>query len=180
MDSSQPRSGFGKLWAATTVSNLGDGVMLAAAPLLAATLTRDPLLVALVVFSHRLPWLMFTLLSGALVDRVDRRRVMWAVDAFRTALIGALGLAVWLESASIPLLCMVFFFLGTAETLFDIASQAILPQVVPVEDLGLVARSFGLAAPFWMGCVLLAVTALLVYPVVNNRAVAEVRARRNV
>ena len=122
--------GFGRLWASGAVSNLGDGVMLAAAPLLAATLTRDPLLVALVAFSHRLPWLLFTLHSGALVDRLDRRRAMWVADAFRTVLVGALGLAVLLEEASVPLLCAIFFLAGAAETLFDTASQAILPQVV--------------------------------------------------
>lgn len=126
---------FGKLWTASTVSNLGDGVMLVATPLLAAALTRDPLLVALVTFSHRLPWILFTLISGALVDRVDRRRLMVSVGAFRTVLIGSLGLLIWADLSSIPLLCAVFFLLGTAETLFDNASQAILPQVVPRERL---------------------------------------------
>ena len=86
--------GFGKLWAASAASYLGDGVALVAAPLLAATLTRDPARVAGLVFAQRLPWLLFALLSGALVDRLDRRRTMAAVAICRAALIGGLGVAV--------------------------------------------------------------------------------------
>jgi MFS family permease len=67
-------TGFAKLWAAQGISNLGDGVYGTALPLLAATLTRDPLLVSLVSFAEWLPWLLFGLLSGALLDRWDRRR----------------------------------------------------------------------------------------------------------
>ncbi len=133
------RSGLGaeywKLWTASAVSNLGDGVARVAAPLLAASLTREPLLVAGLAFAQWLPWLLFALVSGALVDRLDRRQVMWTVDLFRTALIGALGIAVLGGWASMPLLYVVFFLLGTAETLFDTASQTILPQVVPEDRL---------------------------------------------
>jgi MFS family permease len=126
---------YRKLWAASTISNLGDGVTLAAAPLLAATLTRDPVLVAGVAFAQRVPWLLFPLISGALVDRLDRRRVMGYVDAARTALIGALGVAVLLGWASLPLMYAVFFLMGTLETLFDNASQAMIPAVVPRDRL---------------------------------------------
>jgi MFS family permease len=126
---------YRKLWASSTVSNLGDGVTLTAGPLLAATLTRDPVLVAGVAFAQRVPWLLFPLISGALVDRLDRRRVMGYVDVARTALIGALGVAVLLGSASLVLMYVVFFLMGTLETLFDNASQAILPAVVSREQL---------------------------------------------
>ena len=126
---------YGKLWTASTLSNLGDGVTLVAGPLLIASLTRDPVLVAGVAFAQRLPWLLFSLISGALVDRLDRRRVMWAVDAFRTVLLGFVGLAVLLNFVSIPLLYTVFFLMGTVETLFDTASVSILPAVVPREKL---------------------------------------------
>ncbi|MGH3089876.1 MAG: MFS transporter, partial [Rubrobacteraceae bacterium] len=67
---------YGKLWTASAVSNVGDGVMRVAAPLLAASLTREPLLVAGAVFVQILPWLLFSLVSSTLVDRLDRRRVM--------------------------------------------------------------------------------------------------------
>jgi MFS family permease len=126
---------YRKLWAASTISNLGDGVTLVAGPLLAATLTRDPVLVAGVAFAQRVPWLLFPLISGALVDRLDRRRVMGYVNAARTALIGALGVAVLLGWASLPLMYAIFFLMGTLETLFDNASQAIIPAVVPRDGL---------------------------------------------
>jgi MFS family permease len=126
---------FAKLWTANAVSNLGDGVTLVAGPLLAASLTRDPRLVAGLVVAQRLPWLLFSLLSGALVDRLDRRRVMVTVDAARAAAIGVLGVAVVADAASLPLLYAVFFALGTAETLFDNAAVSILPAVVPKDQL---------------------------------------------
>ncbi len=75
---------YAKLFAARTFSNLGDGMTLVAGPLLAATLTRDPLQIAGLPFAQRLPWLLFALPGGALVDRLDRRRLMAAVDAFRS------------------------------------------------------------------------------------------------
>jgi MFS family permease len=126
---------FAKLWTASTVSNLGDGVTLVAGPLLAASLTRNPLLISALTFASRLPWLLFSLLSGALVDRLDRRRVMVTVDLFRMAVVGLLGLAVLLDAASIPLLCAALFLLGSAETLFDNAAVSILPAVVPKASL---------------------------------------------
>lgn len=126
---------YRKLWAASAVSNLGDGITLVAGPLLAASLTRDPALVAGLTFAQRLPWLLFSLLSGALVDRLDRRRLMAAVDLFRTVVVGVLGIAVMLGWASLPLMYVAFFLLGTAETLFANASIAIMPAVVPKERL---------------------------------------------
>jgi MFS family permease len=126
---------YRKLWAASAISNLGDGVTLVAGPLLAATLTRDPVLVAGVAFSQRVPWLLFPLISGALVDRLDRRRVMGYVDAARTALIGALGITLLLGWVSLPLMYAIFFLMGTLETLFDNASQAIIPAVVSQDRL---------------------------------------------
>jgi Transmembrane secretion effector len=126
---------FAKLWTANAVSNLGDGVTLVAGPLLAATLTRDPRLVAGLAVAQRLPWLLFSLVSGALVDRLDRRRLMVRVDAARCLAVGGLGVAVLADAATLPLLYAVFFALGTAETLFDNAAVSILPAVVPKDRL---------------------------------------------
>jgi MFS family permease len=123
------------LWTANAVSNLGDGVTLVAGPLLAASLTRDPRLVAGLAVAQRLPWLLFSLVSGALVDRLDRRWVMVRVDAVRAVVIGLLGVAVLAGVATLPLLYAVFFALGTAETLFDNAAVSILPAVVPKDQL---------------------------------------------
>jgi MFS family permease len=123
-------TGFAKLWAASAISNLGDGVYATALPLLAATLTRDPLLVSLVSFAEWLPWLLFGLLSGALLDRWDRRRVMWTVDAARFVVVGALAVAVLLDQATIALLAAVGFLLGTGQTLVDTGAHSILPALV--------------------------------------------------
>jgi MFS family permease len=123
------------LWTANAVSNLGDGVTLVAGPLLAATMTRDPRLVAGLAVAQRLPWLLFALVSGALVDRLDRRLLMVRVDAARAVAVGLLGVAVLADAATLPLLYAAFFALGTAETLFDNAAISILPAVVPKEQL---------------------------------------------
>jgi MFS family permease len=126
---------YAKLIAARTVSNLGDGMTLVAGPLLAAALTREPLLIAGLALAQRLPWLLFALVSGALVDRLDRRRLMAAVDTLRSAAVSFLGVAVLFDFAGLTLMYTVFFFVGTAETLFDTASVSVLPAVVPKEDL---------------------------------------------
>jgi MFS family permease len=89
---------FGKLWAAVAVSNLGDGVYVTALPLLAASLTRDPLLVSLVTFAEWLPWLLFGLVSGALLDRWG-----WAASASACCSPGPRSVgcsAAWLRRAS--------------------------------------------------------------------------------
>jgi MFS family permease len=128
-------SSYSRLWTASTISNLGDGVTIAAVPLLAASLTRDPLLVSVVTFTQFVPWLLFALVAGALVDRWDRRTVMWRVDLFRAGIIGLLGLTVATDTANVAIVCVAVFLLGTAETLFDNASQAILPSLVDRERL---------------------------------------------
>jgi MFS family permease len=121
---------FTKLWLAQGVSNLGDGVYVTALPLLAATLTRKPLPVSAVVFAEWLPWLLFGLLAGALLDRWDRRRVMWMVDTGRFAVVGAFAVAVLAGWASIPLLMVTGFLLGSGQTLVDTAAQALVPTLV--------------------------------------------------
>lgn len=126
---------FRKLWAASAASNLGDGVALVAAPLLAATLTGDPALVAGLALAQRVPWLIFPLFSGALADRIDRRRAMVGVALCRAGLIGSLGAAVLFDLASLVLLYVVFFLLSTGETLFDTAAATVLPTVVRREAL---------------------------------------------
>jgi MFS family permease len=126
---------FQKLWMASAVSNLGDGLRLAALPLLAATLTRDPGLVAGLTVMLWLPWLLLALVAGAVVDQVDRRRLMAAAQGLRMMVVALLGVAVWMGWAGLPLLYAVAFLLGTAETLFDTASQAIIPSVVAPPQL---------------------------------------------
>lgn len=126
---------FNRLWGASGLSNLADGISLTAAPLLAASLTRDPLLVSGLTIAQRLPWFLFTLVSGALVDRLDRRRVMAGSNLLRFALLGGLALLVLVGRANLLLLYLIFFLLGTIETLFDNAALAILPAIVDADGL---------------------------------------------
>ena len=85
---------YRKLFAATTISNLGDGVGVIAYPWLASAITRNPLLIALVGVVQRLPWLLFTLPAGVITDRNDRRRLMVGANAVRAVLTAAMGFAV--------------------------------------------------------------------------------------
>jgi MFS family permease len=127
--------GFTRLWAAAGISNLGDGVMGAAFPLLVASITRDPLLVAGATVANRIPWFLFALVSGALVDRMDRRKVMIGVDSFRAALIGLLGGLLLAGDVGLPVVYVAAFLLGSAETMFDTASEAIVPGLVGPQHL---------------------------------------------
>lgn len=126
---------YHRLWTAAVVSNTGDGVAAVALPLLAETLTRQPLLFAGVTVANRLPWLLFSLQAGAIADRVDRRRLMALTNVVRCLLVAALATAVVGDLASIWLLYTVGFGLGMAETLYDNASQAFLPAVVGDREL---------------------------------------------
>ncbi len=126
---------FARIWTAGTISNLGDGVILGALPLLARSLSRSPTTVALITAAGSLPWLLFSLIGGVIADRSDRRRTMAVVDAFRFVAMGLLGFALIADLASIPLLVIVAFSLGIGETVFDTSSQAILPSLVADEQL---------------------------------------------
>ncbi|MFD8387753.1 MFS transporter [Streptomyces sp. NPDC059680] len=130
------RGGFGRLWTAAVVSRFGDALRGAALPLLAASLTDRPLLIASVTACGYLPWVVFGLLGGAIADRVDQRRAMWTVDAVRGLLMGSFAVAVALGHASIALLVALAFTLTTLQTLFDNAATALLPALVDGQALG--------------------------------------------
>lgn len=130
------RGAFGRLWSAAVLSSFGDALRTAALPLLAASLTDDPLLIASVTACGYLPWILFGLLGGAVADRVDQRRAMWTVDAVRGLLVGGFAVAVALGHASIALLIALAFALTTLQTLFDNAATALLPALVDREALG--------------------------------------------
>lgn len=126
---------FWLVWAASTVSTLGDGIRYVVFPLLAASLTRDPMSIALVSAAGYLPWAVFGLLSGAVVDRVDRRRLMYRIDVGRAVLVGAFTMLVAEQQAPVAVLALVSFVLGSAETFFDNAASAIMPMLVPNDAL---------------------------------------------
>lgn len=123
-------TGFGRLWTAQTVSSLGDGVTHAALPLIALTMTRDPMALAVVTAAGTLPWLLFGVLGGALVDRWDRRRTMWVTDAARAVLLAVLAAAAVLDVLSISLLATVAFLLALGGLFFDTAATAYLPDLL--------------------------------------------------
>ena len=128
---------FRWLLSATVVNNAGDGVALAAGPLLVASLTRDPFLVSLALLSQWLPMLLFGVIGGAVADRVDRRRMVVMVNLGRSLVLLALVGLIVSGTLSIALVLGVLFLLGTAETFADSASSTLLPSVVAKRDLGI-------------------------------------------
>ena len=121
---------YWRFYASSATSNLADGIGRTALPLLAATYTRSPVLISGLVSFAFLPWLLFALAGGALVDRIDRRHAMSAANAVRAASVATLAGLVLAGGASIVAIYAVSFLLGLAETVYDSASRAILPQVV--------------------------------------------------
>ena len=127
---------YQRLWLGFSVSTIGDGVTLTAGPLLVASLTHDPLLVAGALFAQQLPWLLFSLVSGVYVDRLDRRRLIAFIDLGRAVIIGVLAVSIALGGANIDALYIALFLLGTGETLARTATQALVPSVVAPDKLG--------------------------------------------
>ncbi|MGY4644857.1 MFS transporter [Cellulomonas sp. URHB0016] len=134
-----PRLGRGFRWllASSWTSNLGDGIVLAAGPLLVASRTQDEFLVALAALLQWLPPLLFGLWAGALTDRLDRRRLVITVDLVRALVLVLLSVAVFTDVASIALVLLAMFLLGTAETFADNASSTLVPMLVVRDDLAL-------------------------------------------
>ncbi len=129
-------AGFRRLLASSWTSNLGDGIALAAGPLLVAELTRNPVLISAAVLVQRLPWMLFGLYAGVLADRLERRRLVATVDSVRAAVIAALALTIVTDVVSIWVALAALFVLGTLETFADIATGTLLPMVVDDADLG--------------------------------------------
>lgn len=126
---------FRWLLASVWVSNLGDGLALAAGPLLVASLTDDARLVALAATVQWLPPLVFGLFAGALTDRLDRRRIVVAVDLARGVVLGVLALVIATGHVSIGIVLAALFVVGTAEVFADNASGTLVPTLVHRDDL---------------------------------------------
>ena len=145
---------YWKLWSATGISNLGDGIVSIAYPWLASAVTRSPLLIALSVVVSRLPWLIFTLHAGVITDRFNRKRIIVAMDSARGLLTIAVGFFVYLERDSLPslneltsltdletnytlysVILITAFLFGLAEVLRDNSAQTLMPAVVEDKDL---------------------------------------------
>ncbi|TCP57546.1 putative MFS family arabinose efflux permease [Tamaricihabitans halophyticus] len=122
---------FWRFWGACVLANLGDGIRVAAFPLLAASLTNDPALVALVGAAAALPWLLTGLLAGSLADRRSARYLLLGADTARVAVLAALVIALVTDSSTIALTAAVAFALGVAETVRDTTAQVVVPRLVP-------------------------------------------------
>ncbi|MEI5675855.1 MULTISPECIES: MFS transporter [unclassified Nocardioides] len=129
--------GFRWLMASSWTSNLGDGIGLAAGPLLVASQTDEAGLVALAALMVWLPPLLLGLYAGALADRLDRRLLVVAVDLARCAVLAVLALAVATGAVSIAVVLGALFLLGTAEVFADSASSTLLPMLVDRDDLAI-------------------------------------------
>ena len=110
-------------------------MFLTAFPLLAALLTKDPVLIAGVTISTRLPWLLFSLPTGAIADRMNRRRLMIGATSARMIIVALLAIAIIAGVVNIWMLFVAAFTLGVFETLHVNAAQAILPSLVEERHL---------------------------------------------
>ncbi|MDH3753535.1 MAG: MFS transporter [Acidimicrobiia bacterium] len=147
---------YWRLWVASAISNLGDGVAIIAYPWLASTLTRNPIAIAGVMVATRLPWLVFSLPAGVITDRVDRRKLIAGMDALRFLLTAGVALVVLAGESGLPdatdladgigtapddagvglaLLYLAALLLGGAEVLRDNAAQTFMPAIVASEQL---------------------------------------------
>lgn len=156
MMNSRLGANYRRLFSASLGTNLGDGLMWTAFIWLASALTRDPVVIAIVGFAGNVPWLLFSLPAGVIADRMNRRHLIVAMDAFRAVIIALLAGAVWFwrdalsspaelaeagistPTAAIPLLVAMVvgqFVLGSAEVVRDNAAQTIMPAVVKPDQL---------------------------------------------
>jgi predicted MFS family arabinose efflux permease len=189
---------FRWLLASSVISNVGDGIALAAGPLLVASQTRDPLLVSMALLAQQLPNVLFGLPAGAIADRFDRRRIVAAVNLVRAAVLMVLAATIVEGAVSIAIVLAALFVLGTAEIFADVSSSSLVPRVVPRAHLGVAnARltgsflltnlllappigaflfSIGMALPFAANAACFALGAVLVTRVVTD--VADAAAER--
>lgn len=142
-------SSFWRLWTSSAVSNLGDGIAAVAYPWLASSVTRSPILIALVGFASRLPWLLFTLFAGVLSDRFNKKAILVTMDLARGLMTIAVAIIVTISATDLPALdelknltslptnwplyltlLIASIFFGMAEVLRDNTAQTFLPLVV--------------------------------------------------
>lgn len=178
-----PKS-YWKLFSSSTISNVGDGMVVAAGPLLALSLTDDARLIAAVTFAAMLPWLILSLPAGVYLDRHDRQKIMFRANLLRGLVFALIALGAATQLLNIYALIVASTFAGVCELFFDMSSQAILPSIVEQDSLELANSRlyisqiisngfiglpigawifvFAAAAPFGVNAVALIVGALLI------------------
>ncbi len=178
--------------ASAWAGDLGDGVALAAGPLLVVSQTRDPFLIALATMLQRLPWLVFGLHAGVIADRYDRRMIIVVANAVRAAVLSLLAIMIVADAVTVGAILIAVTALGSAEVFVDTTGQTLLPMLVRREELG-VANSrlifgritinrlggpalgallfaVGAAVPFVLQAVCVAFAGLVVRSIVIDRA----------
>ena len=121
---------FNRMWASSLVSNLSDGILVAAAPLLAISLTDSTVLISAIGAMVMLPWLLFAIPIGVLVDRVDRRYILAGANATRSAIVGGLALLIATDHVTIYWLLVTAFVIGVCEVAADTTAQSLIPQIL--------------------------------------------------
>ena len=121
---------FNRMWASSMVSNLSDGILIAAAPLLAISLTDSTVLISAIGAMVMLPWLLFAIPIGVMVDRVDRRFIMAGANATRSAVVGVLALLISIDQVTIYWLLVASFVIGVCEVAADTTAQSLIPQIL--------------------------------------------------
>lgn len=161
---------FALLWTATLISNIGTWMHDVGAGWLMTTLDPSPQIVSLVQAATTLPVFLFALLAGALADRLDKRRMLIAINCGLTVVVTLLAALVWLGWMTPSLLLVMTLLLGTGAAFMAPAWQAIVPMLVPAQSLkpaialnsmginisraigpalaGVLIAGVGLAAPF--------------------------------
>ncbi|MFM6980283.1 MAG: MFS transporter [Micrococcales bacterium] len=126
---------FDRLFGSSLASHISDGLLATSAPLLATTLTKDPILIAGLSALVMLPWLLFGIPIGGLLDRIDRRKALAAAAIIKLSSAAALSVAIATGSIHIWMLYVASFLIGTAEVVSDTAIQSMLPQLVKHEQI---------------------------------------------
>jgi MFS family permease len=126
---------FGKFWAGQTISNLGSSFTQWAVPLLVYKLTKSPLSLGLATASVFVPYLLFGLLLGAWMDRVDRKRTMIALDLLNAAIILSIPLVAHFGDLTVWLIYGVAFVQSTVFIAFQAGEFAAIPSLVETDDL---------------------------------------------
>ena len=121
---------FNRLFSASVISNLSDGLLAVAAPLLAITLTKDPVLISMMSALVMLPWLLFAIPIGLVVDRVDKRLLITCTNSLRFIISGLLALAISTDFITIYWLFLAAFLIGICEVASDTAAQSLIPVIL--------------------------------------------------
>ena len=134
---------FRWLLASSWVTNFGDGITLAAGPLLVASQTHNPLVIAMAALLQRLPWLMFGLYAGVVADRINRRAIVITTGLARMVILLLLTASILTHRVDTAVVLAALFLFGVNETFGDTTTTTLLPMLVGKRDLGIAnSRTF--------------------------------------